>query len=242
MTRIMTCINIHQFNYFSFIILSILLLSNDITAQCTLDIVSDGTSTDNASSQIDDNTIVWIGNDGTTNQIYKNDGSGQSLVSTGTSINNILPQIDGNTIVWYDNGGTTNQIYKNDGSGQSLVSTGTSTNNLLPQIDGNTIVWYGNDGTTNQIYKNDGSGQSLVSTGTSTFNINPQIDGNTIVWYGNDGTSFQIYKSTCITETVIEPIPTLTQWAILILALLLLIFGLRVLAPSILTKTDRVLH
>ena len=148
------------------------------------------------------------------------------MVSTGASTFNLSPQIgtDG-TIVWYGSDGTTFQIYKEGGSGPEVVSTGSSTVNQSPQIgtDG-TIVWRGIDGTTFQIYKESGSGPEMLSTATSTVNVLPQIgtDG-TIVWHGDDGTSRQIYKSIC---AVIDPIPTIGQWALLIMGLLMTSLGL----------------
>ncbi len=50
----------------------------------------------------------------------------------------------------------------------------------------------------------------LVSTGTSTGNRGTQN--------GSDRTTLQIYKSTC---AVVDPIPTMSQWMLLMLGLLM---------------------
>ncbi|MGB0932616.1 MAG: IPTL-CTERM sorting domain-containing protein, partial [Chitinophagales bacterium] len=106
----------------------------------------------------------------------------------------------------------------------------TSTDNRFPQIDGSIVVWRGNDGTTRQIYLYDGSNVTKVSTqdgNTSTNNQFPQIDGSNVVWYGNDGTTNQIYLAeNCATATTTNlEVPTLSEWGLIILALLLMTAG-----------------
>ncbi len=149
------------------------------------------TSTSNFGPQISGNTIVWSGNDGTTNQIFKFDGTSVTQVST-TSTGNQFPQISGNTIVWSGSLGGVRHIFKFDGTSVTQVST-TSTNNNSPQISGNTIVWSGSLGGVNHIFKFDGTTVTQVST-TSTSNFGPQISGNTIVWQGLLGGVNHIFK------------------------------------------------
>lgn len=166
----------------------------------------------NPSVSCDGQTIVWRGNDGTSNLIYRADCDGHVTLVSDLTVINTRPQVsaDGSTIVWA--GYTVGEdyqlkqqnIYKSvDGGPQTLVSpvspTGTSINNDTPQVcgDGSQIVWRGYLGNTDHVFMNDGSQTIQISTSSSSQNSTPQIsnDCSIITWMGFDAITnrYQIF-------------------------------------------------
>lgn len=157
----------------------------------------------NPSVSCDGQTIVWRGNDGTSNLIYRADCDGHVELVSDLTVVNTRPQIssDGSTIVWAgytvgDDFQLLNQnIYKSvNGGPQTLVSPvttgGTSINNDTPKVcaDGSIIVWSGYIGGIDHILMNDGVQTVQISTSTSSRNSTPQIsdDCSVITWMGFD--------------------------------------------------------
>lgn len=166
----------------------------------------------NPSISCDGQTIVWRGNDGTSNLIYRADCDGHVELVSDQTVINTRPQIsaDGSTIVWAgytvgDDFALLDQnIYKSvNGGPQTLVSpvipTGTSINNDTPQVcaDGSKIVWRGYLGNTDHVFMNDGSQTTQISTSASSRNSTPKIsnDCNIVTWMGFDDLTnrYQIY-------------------------------------------------
>ncbi|MFN8578013.1 MAG: hypothetical protein U0354_14270 [Candidatus Sericytochromatia bacterium] len=165
-----------------------------------------GISTNNTTPVIskDASKVLFIGNDGTTNQIYvanTNPPYNPTQISTNGSTNNQAPKFsdDGNKIVFVGTVSTVNHIFvaTSNGSGgyntPVQVSSGTTINNT-PSFspDGNKIVFVGRDTTPNIFIADTVSpfNQTKVSTGTSTNNSTPSFspDGNKIVFIGRDAT------------------------------------------------------
>lgn len=166
----------------------------------------------NPSVSCDGQTIVWRGNDGTSNLIYKADCDGHVELVSDQTVINTRPQIsaDGSTIVWagYTVGDDfqllEQSIYKSvNGGPQTLVSpitaTGTSIDNDTPKVcaDGSHIVWRGFIGGTDHVLMNDGTQTVQISTVASTNNSTPQIsdDCSVVTWMGFDAVTdrYQIY-------------------------------------------------
>jgi len=166
----------------------------------------------NPSISCDGQTIVWRGNDGTSNLIYRADCDGHVTLVSDQTVINTRPQIsaDGSTIVWAgytvgDNFELLGQnIYKSvNGGPQTLVSpitsTGTSINNDTPQVcaDGTKIVWRGYLGNTEHVFMNDGNQSTQISTSASSRNSTPEIsdDCSIVSWMGFDAisNSYQIF-------------------------------------------------
>lgn len=166
----------------------------------------------NPSVSCDGKTIVWRGNDGTSNLIYSADCDGHVELVSDQTVINTRPQIsaDGSTIVWAgytvsDDFSLQDQnIYKSvNGGAQTLVSpitsTGTSINNDTPQVcaDGSKIVWRGYLGNTEHVFMNDGNQTTQISTSASSRNSTPQIsdDCRIVTWMGFDDSSdrYQIF-------------------------------------------------
>lgn len=166
----------------------------------------------NPSVSCDGQTIVWRGNDGTSNLIYRADCDGQVELVSDLTVINTRPQIsaDGSTIVWAgylvgENFQLLEQnIYKSvDGGPQTLVSpitqSGTSIDNDTPMVcdDGSIIVWSGYINGTDHVLMNDGTQTVQISTDASSENSIPQIsnDCSVITWMGFDAITdrYQIF-------------------------------------------------
>ena len=166
----------------------------------------------NPSVSCDGETIVWRGNDGTSNLIYRADCDGHVDLVSDLTVINTRPQIsaDGSTIVWAgytvgDNFQLLEQnIYKSvNGGPQTLVSpvttSGTSIDNDTPKVcaNGSLIVWSGYIGGTDHVFMNDGTETIQISTNASSRNSTPQIsdDCSVITWMGFDAVTdrYQIF-------------------------------------------------
>ncbi len=177
--------------------------------------VGDDTSPTNINPSLscDGQQLVWRGNDGTSNLIYRATCNEAPVLVSDLTVINTRPQIsaDGSTIVWSgftideDFNLVSQNIYKSvNGGPQELVSPQTANSiaesNESPQVcaDGSVIIWTGLENDVRHIFKNDGTNTIRLSTNQSSQNSIPQIsnDCQVITWTGFDEQNqiYQIYR------------------------------------------------
>ena len=165
----------------------------------------------NPSLSCDGQQIVWRGNDGTSNLIFRAFCNNPAQLVSDLTVINTRPQIsaDGSTIVWSgftidDQFNLVSQdIYKSvNGGPQTLVSPQLANGvipegNESPQVcgDGSVVVWTGHENDVRHIYMNDGTTTVRLSSNNSSLNSIPQIsdDCQVISWTGFDNVN-QVYQ------------------------------------------------
>ena len=108
-------------------------------------------------------------------------------------------------------------------------------NGRTPKTDGNTIIWLRTNGVNTEIYKSENGGAPvLVSTNSETLSLNMgvNISGSTIAWSDIGGAKpNKVGISFCkqIPTPALAPVPTMSEWGLLLFGLLVLNIGLVIL-------------
>ncbi|TYP99006.1 putative secreted protein (Por secretion system target) [Tenacibaculum adriaticum] len=194
------------------------------------DVDGDG-DLDILSASLNDDTIAWYANDGTTNptftkMIVTDTADGASSVSVGDVDNDgdldiLAGSYLDDTIAWYANDGATNptftkmivtntadgvfeaNLYDMDGDGDLDI--------LAASRDDDTVAWYQNDGDTNPTFtKRIVSDTEDETYGVSAGDLDGDGDidiistsfyGDTVAWYENNGAVNPVFTKIVISNT-----------------------------------------
>ena len=182
----------------------------------------------------DGEKVFWIGRDNATNMenIYKWESGIASIVQAiglNTRVNDLDINCDGTVLTWTQRVNANQQVFvktNNNAPIQLSNFMATEENATDPKIDcnGSTIVW----GVQNRpvIYHYDVATTTINSFNVGADDVSLEIscDGSTIVWEESNLGNSQYFtrKLSCPTVVPPAPIPTLSQWSLIIYGLLIL--------------------
>ncbi len=128
---------------------------------------------------------------------------------------------DDGCVVWEGQDGNDWEVHMYNG-GNSVQLTDNDVDDRAPQINNNgDVVWHSNQSDSEIFFYN---GSNIIQlTNNTDADTYPKInDRGDVVWQCNDGNDSEIF----IANSVIEPVPTISEWGMIIMSLLFIVLGM----------------